>query len=274
MKAYAKVNLYLKVIDKLENNFHNLEMLNTKIDFYDELFIDNASDLEHHVMMYNEKGPINIKDNLVEKAITELEKIRKITKVTIKIKKNIFIGGGLAGGSADAACAIKMLNTFLKLNLSEKEVKQICVNLGSDVYYCYNDYPAIVRGTGDSIENVFAVKYYILLVNNQITSHTKKVFEKLVIDNKTSKISDFYEAYRKKDIDKMDALFVNDLEKPALEVNPQLKVVKKNLMTVENFKLSGSGSTYYLLSNSYEYLLEIQHKLERFAYKTIITRTI
>lgn len=274
MKAYAKVNLYLKVLNKLDNNYHRLEMLNTKIDFYDELYITDSSDKKNHVIFDNLIMPIADKDNLIMKAIEEIEKIRRINKVTIQVKKNIFQGGGLAGGSTDAACTIKLLDRFFKLDLSPEEIKKVCLSLGTDVYYCYYDFVAMVTGIGDSVKKVPKRNFYILLVNCGINSNTSKVFKNLKLNGKISEIDSFYQAYLSKDIKKMNELFVNDLEEAALETNPDLRQFKQNLMKVDDFKLSGSGSTYYILANDYEYLKAVDKKLSKFNYDTLITRTI
>lgn len=215
-KAYAKINIYLKVLGKREDGYHDLESLMVPIDLYDELFFYECDD----VIVESD-----IIDNIVLKAALYLkEKFNVAAGVRIVLKKAIPIGAGLAGGSADCSAALRGLNSFWNLNLSLDELAEISLLFGSDTLFCMYNKPAIIRGRGEKIEFVSLKEQKVLLVNPKFPVITKDIFKEYREDDKGE----------------------NDLEMALLRLYPEIKEMKREYLEKGiELKLSGSGSTYF-----------------------------
>ncbi len=239
----AKLNLRLKVVGKLENGYHELEMLNIRYPLNDYIYIkeDNVNSLEFIDSSLD--GSI---DNLVLKVLSYLQDTYHIQKrYNIKIEKHIPVGAGLGGGSSNAASIIKFINEEHNLNLSINDLIKIGIKFGADIPYCLFDEPCIVRGIGEKIKQVeLNLKEELIIVNPNIYISTKDVF----VNNK--KISP------KTDIDVKNYLsyLENDLEESAFIVSKELKQVKEYLLSlnVKKVVMSGSGSTFILLVDKTE----------------------
>ena len=217
-KAYAKINIYLKVLDTRSDGYHDLESLMVPIDLCDELeFMDSNED----IIISN----IDIKDNIMYKAISYLKEQYNIKKnVKIILNKKIPLSSGLAGGSADLSATLRGLNKLWNLNLSIDELAQISLLFGSDTLFCMYNKPAIIKGRGELIEFVNYDKKNVLLFNPKIEVKTKDVF-------KEYKDSDTGE---------------NNLEMALLRLYPQISDFK-NYYDNQGLELhlSGSGATYF-----------------------------
>lgn len=217
-KAYAKINIYLKVLGKRNDGYHNLESLMVPIDLFDELeFMDSSKD----EIISN----IDIKDNIMFRAINYLKEKYNIKKyVKIILNKNIPLSSGLAGGSADLSATLRGLNRLWNLNLSIDELGKISLLFGSDTLFCMYNKPAIIKGRGEVIEFVDYAPKNVLLFNPKIEVKTKDVFSNY------------------KESDKGE----NELEMALLRLYPSIKCFKEYYEKQGlNLHLSGSGSTYF-----------------------------
>ena len=223
LKAYAKINIYLKVLGKRNDGYHNLESLMVPIDLYDELeFIDNDKDII--------ESNIDIENNIMYKAIKYMKETYKINRcVKIKLNKNIPLSSGLGGGSSDLSTTLKGLNLLWNLNLSDEELGEISLLFGSDTLFFIYNKPAIIKGRGEVLEFVEFMPKDILLFNPKIKVSTKDVFSE----------------YKESDNGN------NDLEMALLRLYPKINDFKKYY---ENqgleLSLSGSGSTYFSFNNT------------------------
>ncbi len=216
--AYAKINVYLKVLGKRNDGYHNLDTLVVPINIYDELeFYDSDIDII--------EANRNIKDNIMFKAIHYLKEKYNIKKcVKIILNKNIPLSGGLGGGSADLSATLRGLNKLWNLGLTIEELAEISIKFGSDTLFCMYNKPAILRGRGEVIEFVSYPKKDIYIFNPRIEALTKDVFME----------------YKNTDIGE------NELEMALLRLYPDIYDFK---MHYENqglkLHLSGSGSSYF-----------------------------
>ena len=177
--ARAKINLTLRILGKSETGFHLIESITAFSDFGDEVEIFTNSSRDQLEI----SGPFSKDlegDNIVVKA---LEYFRKETiwtqPITIKIFKQIPVAAGLGGGSADAACVLKMLNLLApKARVSEEKMGEIGLNLGSDVPACLSGKTLKMEGRGEKLSIIGRIPNMpILLVNPNIRLSTKAVFE-------------------------------------------------------------------------------------------------
>ncbi len=182
--AYAKINLFLNVKNKREDGYHDLEMVNITVGLCDEI---EYTLTESEIICETSIQDLNSKNNLAYKAAVFMKKVFGVKSgVKIYIKKNIPVGGGLGGGSSDAATTIEALNELWNLNLSFNEMFELSKNFGSDTPYCLYKGPAIVRGRGFDIEplDLDISEYEISLFSPKINVSTGTIFNNLISFNK------------------------------------------------------------------------------------------
>jgi 4-diphosphocytidyl-2-C-methyl-D-erythritol kinase len=123
LKAYAKVNLYLNVIKKLKNKYHEIETLFCFCDIYDEIFISSNAKKNKIIFSGRFSEGINDNNNTILKLLSILKEHPRFNnnKFKIKIVKNIPHGSGLGGGSSDVATLLNFFNKSLKINKKKKK---------------------------------------------------------------------------------------------------------------------------------------------------------
>ncbi len=152
-KAYAKLNLYLHILGARADGYHALESLVVFTDLADTLTVEKSAQLELKVIGEFAAACGKVEENLVRKAARLLQKVTNTDHgARITLEKNIPVGAGMGGGSADAAAALTLLNDHWQLGLSPAELKKVGKKLGADVVLCLEGRPLIARGIGDELE--------------------------------------------------------------------------------------------------------------------------
>jgi len=172
--APAKVNLHLKVLDKRQDGFHNIESLFLKLDFGDFLHFELNDDENLDIVM-------EIENNIITKAVNLFKKKTGFNKgLKITVDKRIPIGGGLGGGSSDAASALLALNKIAGFPLTFNSLLEAAASLGSDVPFLMHETTAArVTGRGEIIEPVDVPKMFLVLINPGFSSDTAAAFKLL-----------------------------------------------------------------------------------------------
>jgi len=236
-KAPAKINLFLKIVGKRQNGFHELQSVFQLIDLYDEIFIRVRKDGQ--INFINESKKISENNDLGLKA-AKLILHGKQSGVDIYLKKNIPIGAGLGGGSSDAATILLGINNLCDLKLSKKELMDIGLKLGADVPFFVFGENAWVEGVGESVRKIIIPKstYYICYPNFPIS--TESVFKsfKLTKDPITMKITSYFS-------DKLEGLN-NDLEQTITEKYVKMKELLDWMNNFGCAKISGTGSSVFV----------------------------
>ena len=250
--ARAKINLTLRILGKSETGFHLIESITAFSDFGDEVEIFTNSSRDQLEI----SGPFSKDlegDNIVVKA---LEYFREETiwtqPITIKIFKQIPVAAGLGGGSADAACVLKMLNLLApKARVSDEKMEEIGLNLGSDVPACLSGKTLKMKGRGEKLSIIGRIPNMpILLVNPNIRLSTKAVFEtfskkglfKPADENANVSVEDIFKGIKYNT--------PNDLIEPAIKLAPVIKevlFVLRKLKGIKTVGMSGSGATCFAL---------------------------
>jgi len=135
IKSPAKLNLYLKIIKKLSNGYHELDTCFQLINIYDDMYF-SLQDSNSISVNCSEKS-IGEKENIVYKSIQVMQKLNNGGGIKIDITKNIPIGAGLGGGSSNAASTILVLNRLWNMGLSMERMLEIGNSLGADVPFFY-----------------------------------------------------------------------------------------------------------------------------------------
>lgn len=250
--AYAKINLCLDVVGVREDGYHDLKMIMVPIDYYDVLEMNPAE--EAGMTLNRSYIPVNEK-NTVIKALKVMQEYCGFDQNFIfSLQKHIPTQAGLAGGSADAAAAIRMINRYLSLNLSREELIEIGKRVGADVPFCIFNKPSLVSGIGDVLEPFTCnTEFEILLVKPRRGVSTKRAFSEM--DPETTVHPDCEKmktALETGDYDSVISGLGNSLEEVSLHLVEEIREIKEDLIA-EGFDgalMSGSGSTVFGLTRS------------------------
>ncbi|HBT51477.1 MAG TPA: 4-(cytidine 5'-diphospho)-2-C-methyl-D-erythritol kinase [Petrotoga sp.] len=249
LKAFGKVNLYLDVISRRKDNYHNILTIFQSINEHDEIFIEFSKS-----EIFESEPPLTISwdKNIIKKAIETFKKETGLYDFNLKIKliKNLPIGGGVGGGSADAAAVLGFLSNIF--NIPEKDLFEISCKIGSDVPFLIKGGTAIGKGKGEILEFLEPLKLNIKIYPMNYNIDTKKMYEK--IDQNWESINHFgdpyklYDALKSNDIITAKQNAFNVFEQVVFKEYPKLKQKKEALEKDEGIifaLMSGSGSTIY-----------------------------
>jgi len=237
--APAKINLFLHVTGRRSDGYHTLQTVYQFVDLCDVLQFSVREDNEVHLISeFDEVPPEN---NLVVRAARALQAhsgTRAGTDITLT--KHIPTGGGLGGGSSDAATTLVALNEFWRLGLSIKELAEIGVTVSADVPVFVYGQASWAEGIGDKLTPVAPVEPWYLIINPQVQVSTATLFNAPELTRNTSPITirDF-----------MDA-----------EVGEALDWLRKH-HRVRRAKMSGTGSCVFAACESEEQAQELCNKL-------------
>lgn len=258
-KSYAKINLGINVIGKLDNNYHNLDMIMTKINLYDKLYFSFMKEDKIILTCTNKIIPTDEK-NLIYQTIAKVKKEFNISSgVRVHIVKSIPIQAGLGGGSSNAATTLDAMNEMFALNLSIDEKIAFIKDLGADIPFFFYDQVARVKGFGEKIQT-FELnfdKISIILVKPKHGISTKQVYENLDLANLIHpNIDALQEALESNDYRKLVENMSNSLEKSSLEIKPKGQEIIDELyeLGVDKAIICGSGSSIIALTNKVEVL--------------------
>ncbi|MDI6802721.1 MAG: 4-(cytidine 5'-diphospho)-2-C-methyl-D-erythritol kinase [Bacteroidota bacterium] len=247
IKAFAKINLGLRILRKREDGYHDIETVFHRINLFDELEF-SASDIIS-MDCDNPEIPVD-ENNLCLRAAGLLKLKYDINKgVHISLQKNIPVGAGLGGGSSDAAAVLVHLPKFWGLEISISNLMDIALSLGSDVPYFVKDGTAYATGRGEKLEYIkLDIPYWIILVNPQIHVSTAWAYKNVNINPKKETTN------LKNDLignikypEKLRDLITNDFEEVVFKHYEQIKNIKTHLKELgAAFALmSGSGASGY-----------------------------
>lgn len=254
-KAYAKVNLFLNVVNMRKDGYHNLQMINAKIDLFDTVKIEDTNSEGLVVIQSNDLFLSNQSNIVFDTARYMIDTYRPQNGVKIEIEKKIPFGAGLGGNSADAAAIIKGISELFGLNLPLEEMMRIGRKFGADIPYCLVDYPAYVEGIGEKITklDLNLSKYNLLLLNPKIFIATPEVFaEGKKHGFETRDISNILDSIRQNRMDDFISSMSNSLEAIACSLHPEMNEVKRLIIDrvgESGLVMTGSGSTYIKLFN-------------------------
>ncbi|MBR5856614.1 MAG: 4-(cytidine 5'-diphospho)-2-C-methyl-D-erythritol kinase [Bacteroidales bacterium] len=255
----AKINIGLKVLNKREDGFHNLETLFYPVGLADILEVVESNELgmeQYGIGIPAVAGKNELMDpqaNLCVKAYRLLKEDFDIPPVAIYLHKNIPVGAGLGGGSSDAAHTILAINKLYNLNLTNSEMAQYASRLGSDcAFFIYNE-PMMGRGRGE-ILTPFALDsladYTIKLVHPPVYVSTADAYRGIVPrDLQSLSMLDRrpLEELLQQPVGKWKESVVNDFETTVFAKYPLLAEYKKTLYDEGALyaAMSGSGSTLF-----------------------------
>ncbi len=249
-KAYAKINLGLDVLRKRPDGYHDVKMIMQTVDLYDVLSVSKKEENTITISTQKEELPVN-EDNLIYKAI----KLMKDTYgfeggVHVDLVKNIPIAAGMAGGSTDAAGAMRAVNELFEINRPLKELEQIAVKIGADVPYCVQGGTVLSEGIGELLTNLPDAPQCILLIAKpDISVSTKYVYENLNLPSieKHPDIDAMVKTIKEGDMQGMIEQMDNVLASVTEQKYEIIGKIKKTMIKQGALKalMSGSGPTVF-----------------------------
>jgi len=245
IKSFAKINLGLNIVNQRFDGYHNIKSIFIQISLNDKLhFIPSE---KFTIESKGIKVPNN-QSNTIFKAAKLLETEFNINiKHKIIIDKNIPVGGGLGGGSSNAAYTLKTLNQLYNLNLEKSDLLILAQKLGSDVPFFIDGGIKLIKGTGNIIKNIqhgFLNDKHILLIFPNFSISTTWAFGEIKKDLDTNKKQSKFPPLTN---NVKLILFVNDFENIVCKAYPEILKIKEllNLSGAIYSGLSGSGSTLF-----------------------------
>lgn len=250
--ANAKINLALDVVGKRPDGYHNLEMVMTSVGLSDRLTFKRLLDDRIELSCDNPNVPIDEK-NFVYQAIRLMKDQFQIKEgISVHIEKRIPMGAGLAGGSSNAAAAIRTMNHLFKLNLSLDQMYRIAERIGSDVPFCIYGKTAYVTGRGEKIVPLPSLpNTWVLLITPNLFVSTGEIFSHVDLNTIVHpSVQRVKEAIIDHDYDKMVAHLGNALEDVTFDIYPEVQRLKEKIQSFnpDGVLMSGSGPTIFALT--------------------------
>jgi 4-diphosphocytidyl-2-C-methyl-D-erythritol kinase len=244
--SYAKINLHLKVLGKRPDGYHDLRMIMTRISLHDDIRIILRD--KGITLSCDDPHVPSGEDNIAWRAARDfMEKTGFNRGVEIDIRKMIPMGGGLGGGSSNAASVLMGLNELTGGTVSQSDLMDMGLKLGADVPFFIFKGPAIAEGIGEKLSIVEGLpEIPLLLLNPGINVPTAEIFGNLNL-GLTKNVEKHNIASFNRSISRVLSILHNDLEDVTFERYPEVKDAKELLLKsgAIGALMSGSGSTVF-----------------------------
>lgn len=238
LEAPAKVNLFLRILGRRRDGYHEVASLFQTIDLKDTLTLSLAKE-DSLTCTDSTIGP-----NLATQAIDLFRSKTGLTHpLSVHLEKRIPLQAGLGGGSSDAAAALKGVNALLGSPVSIQELQLWSGEIGSDVPFFFSSGTAYCTGRGERVRDLFpyAFDQKLEIFKPPEGLSTPAVYQSLKLEEcSLEDPEELLEGFLFG-----NPVFLNDLEKPAFRLLPVLAEHKKRL----NGTMSGSGTAFYFLNS-------------------------
>jgi len=239
----AKINIGLNVVAKREDGYHNLETIFYPVKLSDALEMIPATESGFSVSGIEINS--NPADNLVVKACRLLQNDFDFPSVKMHLHKVIPFGAGLGGGSADAAFALKMLNDYFELGLSEKALEGYAAKIGADCPFFIRNKPVFASGIGNQFEPVGLdlSGYRIVIVKPACSVGTPEAYRDIVPAAPDFDLRKIHQL----PVEEWHNVVKNDFEQSVFTQYPGIARLKKELYDAGAVyaSMSGSGSAVF-----------------------------
>ncbi len=275
LNSYAKLNLYLAVLGKRSDGYHNIKTVFEKIDLHDRIILKPRPDNKIKIISSQKSGlPKDASFNLAYRAAKLLQDRFHIHKgIEIKLIKRIPIGSGLGGGSSNAAVVLLGLNRLWKLNLRRNRLLELARELGSDVpFFIYNVSFAQGSFRGDKIRPLDSLKklklWHILVVprlnvSTQLIYNKWDTFKSFKLTRPRYDVKILNSGLKKNALSLIAKALFNSLEEITARLYPRIKTIKGKLrrLGLKAILMSGSGPAVFGIVSSRKEALSLYRQL-------------
>lgn len=269
----AKLNLFLHVVGQRQDGYHELETLFQFLNYSDtiEILVTENSDID----LLTPIDGVKNEDNLIVKAARLLQKeilqenhvenstaLAKPLGAKIRINKILPMGGGLGGGSSNAATVLVALNSLWKGNFTTAQLAGFGLSLGADVPIFIHGFASLARGIGEQLTAVEPEESWYLVSKPKVSISTASVFTSPHLPRNTTKISsdDFSKTYCDNDLFK-DEIYHNDCQTMVIKHYDEVANLLAWLVEYAPSRMTGTGACIFSRFSSEKEACEIQKKL-------------
>ena len=265
LAAPAKINRFLHVCGRREDGYHNLQTVFQFLSLADTLHITSRSDGQ--IRLLTEMPGIAHEDNLIVRAAETLKQYAMAHQISekpmgasIRIDKQLPQGGGIGGGSSNAASTLYALNQLWQLQLTLADLKQLALGLGADVPVFLHGHAAWAEGVGESLTTLAVDDAWCLLAVPDCEVSTAEIFSHswLTRDSKIKTIAAFLEQGGNK---RLVSEFRNDCEALVRKLYPQVDHAINLLSQFGQAQMTGTGACAFVLFDSQDAAVNAQQQL-------------
>ncbi|NQT46421.1 MAG: 4-(cytidine 5'-diphospho)-2-C-methyl-D-erythritol kinase [Candidatus Omnitrophica bacterium] len=281
VKAPAKVNLYLEVLKRRDDGYHDIETIFERIDLCDELTFTKKSE-KHGIKLICEGEDIDCseEENIIVRSAKALtRKDGRKLGVEIRLKKNIPIAAGLGGGSSNAAATLFVVNNLFELGFSRSELMDVGGTVGADVPFFFS-YSPFALGTeiGDEITEIKStLRLWHLIVRPMVKVKSGDIYSRLSLGLTRPRGSAkmLLRIIEKGDMIALAKGLRNRLEDVMLESVKEIQRVKDKILSHggKGSLVSGSGPATFGIFSTREEAMEAKEKLDRSGWQTFVAGT-
>jgi len=242
--APAKLNLFLQITGQRDDGYHNLQTVFQFLDVADRLRFVVRDDAK--IIRKTDNEGVKPQDDLVVKAAEALQKATGTEKgADIYLQKILPMGGGVGGGSSDAATTLVVLNHLWETALDVNQLAEIGLSLGADVPVFVRGHAAFATGVGEQLEEISPTQYWYLIVQPEVHVSTSEIFtnSQLTRDSSAIRICDL-QIGTTDEAQIFDELG-NVFEPLVAEQHPEIAEVIQYLRKYTNTRLTGSGACVF-----------------------------
>ncbi len=281
LNSYAKLNLYLAVLNKRRDSYHNIRTVFERIDLCDKITLKSSPSESIKIICSDPDVPTD-SSNLCYRSAKLLKDNFDINKgIEIRIVKRIPVGAGLVGGSSNAAGVLTGLNRLWGLKLSQKKLAALAKSIGCDVpFFIYNTPFALGQGRGDKIKPLNGLKkkrLWHILVVPKIKVSTPLIYVQWDSQNTLTRPKSNAKILPLALLKSGYKFLFNSLEEITFAIYPQAKEAKDRLrgLGLKSILMSGSGPAVFGIVSSRKEAVYVSRQLckRNKPWRVYVTRT-